>query len=151
VSAVTDEATPLDAEAAVRLLTICRSVEPQHGQHRLGADQLLSVDDGAMRDREAAIRRLIGDRSARVFEAEADKLDGWVNDLKLGFEREIKELDRRIKEARRAGLVTVSLEDKLPERDLTRCEWGRDDDNVEVTNLKPAPTPPGQPALVLAD
>jgi hypothetical protein len=33
--------------------------------------------------------------------------------LKLGLEREIKELDRQIKEARRAATVAVSLEEKL--------------------------------------
>ena len=47
------------------------------------------------------------------FEAEAEKLDGWAEDLKLGLEREIKELDRQIKEARKAARVAVSLEEKL--------------------------------------
>ena len=28
--------------------------------------------------------------------AEADKRDGWADELKLGLEREIKELDRQI-------------------------------------------------------
>ena len=66
-----------------------------------------------MRDRETAIRRTVAERSARAFEAEADKLDGWADDLKLGLEREIKDLDRQIKEARRGALVAVSLEEKL--------------------------------------
>ena len=35
--------------------------------------------------------------------AEAEKLDGWADDLKVGLEREIKEIDRQIKEARRAA------------------------------------------------
>ena len=48
-----------------------------------------------------------------MFEAEADKLDGWADDLKRGLEREIKELDRRIKEARRAATAALTLEDKL--------------------------------------
>ena len=47
------------------------------------------------------------------FEAEADKLDGWADDLKLGLEREIKELDRQIKEARRAATTALTLEEKL--------------------------------------
>jgi len=63
--------------------------------------------------REAEVRRNISERSARAFEAEADKLDGWADDLKLGLEREIKELDRQIKEARRATTIAVSLEEKL--------------------------------------
>lgn len=52
-------------------------------------------------------------KNAEVFEAEADKLDGWADDLKLGLEREIKELDKQIKEARRAAVAAVSLEAKL--------------------------------------
>ena len=35
------------------------------------------------------------ERNARFFEAEADKLDGWADDLKVGLERELKELDRQ--------------------------------------------------------
>ena len=35
---------------------------------------------------------------------EAMKLDGWADDLKVGLERELKELDRQIKEAREPQL-----------------------------------------------
>ena len=64
-------------------------------------------------ERAAAIRRGISARNAAIFEAEADKLDGWADDLKLGLEREIKDLDRQIKDARRAATVAASLEEKL--------------------------------------
>lgn len=37
---------------------------------------------------------------------------GWADDLKLGLEREIKDLDRQIKEARRAALTALTLEEK---------------------------------------
>ena len=70
------------------------------------------LDDVSL-ERETAVRRSISERSAQTFEAEADKLDGWADDLKLGLEREIKELDRQIKEARRGATVAVSLEEKL--------------------------------------
>jgi adenine-specific DNA-methyltransferase len=40
-------------------------------------------------------------------------LDGWADDLKAGLEREIKEFDRQIKEARRAATATLTLEEKL--------------------------------------
>ena len=59
------------------------------------------------------MRRRVSERSAAAFEAEAEKLDGWADDLKLGLEREIKELDRHIKEARKATRIAVSLEEKL--------------------------------------
>lgn len=45
--------------------------------------------------------------------AEADKLDGWADDLKLGLEREIKELDRQIRESRRSATIALTLDDKL--------------------------------------
>ena len=63
--------------------------------------------------RQTEIQRSISERNARFFEAETDKLDGWADDLKLGLEREIKEIDRQIKEARRAAKAALTLEEKL--------------------------------------
>ena len=60
-----------------------------------------------------AVRDEIGLRNAHFFEEEATKLDGWADDLKVGLEREIKEIDRQIKEARRAATAAVTLEEKL--------------------------------------
>ena len=58
-------------------------------------------------------QRSISCRNAQFFEAETDKLDCWADDLKLGWEREIKEMDRQIKEARRAATAALTLEEKL--------------------------------------
>ena len=66
-----------------------------------------------LQQRQAAIQKEISERNARFFEAEAEKLDGWADDLKVGLEREIKELDRQIKEARRAATAALTLEEKL--------------------------------------
>lgn len=63
--------------------------------------------------RQQEIQRNISERNARFFEIEVEKLEGWADDLKLGLEREIKELDRQIKEARRAATTALTLEDKL--------------------------------------
>jgi septal ring factor EnvC (AmiA/AmiB activator) len=43
----------------------------------------------------------------------AKKLDGWADDLKVVLEREIKEMDRQIKEAKRAATAAVDLQSKL--------------------------------------
>ena len=59
------------------------------------------------------IRKGISERNARFFEMEADKLDGWADDLKVGLERELKDLERQIKEARRVATVALTLEEKL--------------------------------------
>jgi ERCC4-related helicase len=64
-------------------------------------------------ERHAAHQRDVSLRNARAFEAEAAKLDAWADDLKVGLEREIKEIDRQIKEARRAATAALTLEEKL--------------------------------------
>jgi hypothetical protein len=63
--------------------------------------------------RQEAILQSVSQRNAAFFEAEANKLDGWAEDLKVGLEREIKELDRQIREARRAATAAPTLQEKL--------------------------------------
>ena len=63
--------------------------------------------------KSADIQRGISQRNAQFFEAEAAKLDGWADDLKVTLERDIKEMDRIIKEAKRAATIALTLEEKL--------------------------------------
>jgi adenine-specific DNA-methyltransferase len=63
--------------------------------------------------RKAAIQRHISERNAGFFEMEAEKLDGWADDLKVALEREIKDMDRQLKEAKRAATLALTLEEKL--------------------------------------
>jgi hypothetical protein len=44
--------------------------------------------------RQEAILQSVSQRNAAFLEAEANKLDSWAEDLKVGLEREIKEIDR---------------------------------------------------------
>ena len=69
--------------------------------------------EAAIQGRKSDIQRTISERNSRFFEAEAEKLEGWADDLKLGLEREIKQIDKLIKEARRAATAALLLEDKL--------------------------------------
>jgi adenine-specific DNA-methyltransferase len=108
IAAITDHERPLDEETAARLLSLPGDVTgTMHARQANGA--LKSV----LQNRQAFIQKEISERNARFFEAEADKLDGWADDLKIGLEREIKELDRQIKEARRAATAALTLEEKL--------------------------------------
>ncbi|MCI0353103.1 MAG: hypothetical protein L0Z53_27100 [Acidobacteriales bacterium] len=113
IAAATDDGELLDEEVAARLLTLPGTSSP-FGQGE-GSDeggvshQIQSLTE----QRQAGIQRGIAERNARFFEDEADKLDGWADDLKLGLEREIKELDRQIREARRAATTALTLEEKL--------------------------------------
>lgn len=64
--------------------------------------------------RRSELRREVSERNARFFEEEAQKLDEWAEDMKVGLERELKEMDRQIKDARRpAAAITPTLEEKL--------------------------------------
>jgi superfamily II DNA or RNA helicase len=105
--AVADDGTPFDDECASRLFTLpgkvigpCSSTAPK-------------TAEDAIQHRQVAIQCTISERNARFFQAEADKLDGWADDLKLGLEREIKALDREIKERRREAHQAALLETKV--------------------------------------
>ena len=106
-AAVTDKGETLDEDIARRLLSLPGEV----GHLLLGTvpHELESITQS----RQTEIQRNISQRNARFFEIETEKLDGWADDLKIGLEREIKELDRQIKEARRAATAALALEEKL--------------------------------------
>lgn len=109
MAAFADDGSVLGDEAALRLWTLdgeagAQIAVPGAAEDRLRAE--LAVKRQAVEDQ-------IGRRNACFFEEEAAKLDGWADDLKVGLEREIKEIDRQIKEARRAATAAVTLEDKL--------------------------------------
>ena len=74
---------------------------------------VLSVLSVVETQRQSEIQRQVSERNALFYEAEATKLDGWADDLKVGLEREIKEFDRQLKETRRASVTALTLEEKL--------------------------------------
>jgi len=106
----------LDSDQIERILRLSAKVGPQAVM-----PEVISVRLEKLRkEREVETVKGIGERNARFFEAEADKLDGWADDLKVGLEREIKEIDRQIKDARRAATAAVSLEEKLAAQKRTK-------------------------------
>jgi adenine-specific DNA-methyltransferase len=108
-SGESDTGEPLSHDTALRLLTLAGKVGAVAAPPANTIDRL----NGDLRLRQEGIQRAISERNTRFFEAEADKLDGWADDLKVGLEREIKEIDRQIKDARRAATTALTLEDKL--------------------------------------
>ena len=63
--------------------------------------------------RKQQLLREINQRNLGYFEQEVEKLDAWADDLKLGLEQEIKEIDREIKEVRRTAATSPTLDEKL--------------------------------------
>jgi adenine-specific DNA-methyltransferase len=104
-----DDGTALSDETSKRLLTVGARV----GSMMTAPDAVAPKLAAQFAARQNLIRRDISARNARFFEIEADKLDGWADDLKVGLERELKDLDRQIKEARRSATVALTLEEKL--------------------------------------
>lgn len=107
-AALTDSAQPLDNDQATRLLRL--AVHTCDPLPTLPESEPLSALTAL---RQEAFLQTVSQRNAVFFEAEADKLDGWADDLKAGLEHEIKELDRQIKEARRAATAALTLAEKL--------------------------------------
>jgi len=102
----TDDGQVLDDDLCHKLLSLPGKV-----------DSLLNSplpDLSELREREVAARiKHVDERNAAFFEDEVRKLDGWSDDLKLGLERELKDLDRQIREARKTAALAGSLQDKL--------------------------------------
>ena len=126
-SALADTGEALDEEAVRRLFSL-----PGVAQNPSGFPALATDIESQLRTftqtRQNQISRVISDRNAQFFEAEADKLDGWADDLKVGLEREIKELDRQIKEARRAATAALTLDEKLAgQKQIKALESHRND------------------------
>jgi len=71
-----------------------------------------ALEDGLQRQKNELLATLT-ERNASFFELELDKLDRWSDDLKVGLEYELKELDRQIREARRSAQIAPALAEKL--------------------------------------
>ena len=90
-----------------------------------------AVDATLVEDVEArkiGLLREINQRNLGYFEQEVQKLDAWADDLKLGIEQEIKEIDRQIKEVRRTAACSPTLEEKL--------SWQKQQRELEAKRMK---------------
>lgn len=107
-AAVTEDGQVVEEDAAHRLLSMPATSVTQ-------VNRLNSVDtlDNLLEKRKAKIIRNVSERNAKFFEQEAEKLDNWAEDLKVTLEREIKDIDRQIREAKKAAKAALTLEEKL--------------------------------------
>jgi len=123
VAAVTVDGSPLAEDDPSKLLRLpvklegpCDRNEPASAL----AEDLLG--------RRMDILREINQRNLGYFEQEVQKLDAWADDLKLGIEQEIKEIDRQIKEVRRTAASAPTLDEKL--------SWQKKQRELESTRTK---------------
>src|SRR6185437_10773679 len=86
----TDDAGPLlDEATGMRLLSLPGTASSLASGD--GTPSALATLDALVLERQAAIQEEISQRNGHFLEAEAEKLDGWAEDQKLGLEREIKD------------------------------------------------------------
>jgi superfamily II DNA/RNA helicase len=112
LAARTDGNKPLDDD-------ICRKLLSLPGV--TGGQPVTSPDLSALRDGEVKARLgEIENRNGEFFDEEVLKLDRWSEDLKLSLERDIKDLDKQIRELRRTAALAQSLQDKLTHQKQVR-------------------------------
>jgi F0F1-type ATP synthase membrane subunit b/b' len=75
--------------------------------------------------RAAEVLRQVNKRNLGYFQQEVDKLDAWAEDLKLGLEQEIKDIDAEIKDIRRTAATAPTLAEKLAQQKRMRELEGR--------------------------
>lgn len=109
ISAVTNDGHMLPEDDPEKLLRL-----PVREQREIST---VLDDNHAIRkdltERKNRLAENINRRNLSYFEQEVQKLDAWADDLKVGLEQEIKEIDREIKEVRRTAAVSPTLEEKL--------------------------------------
>ena len=66
-----------------------------------------------VKKRLGALLGEVNQRHLGYFGQEVQKLDAWADDLKVGLEQDIKDIDREIKEVRRTAAVAATLDEKL--------------------------------------
>ena len=109
ISAVTDDGSVLPEDDPEKLLRL--PVRERLELKALSDDNPLLHADLA--ERKKRLAENINRRNLSYFDQEVQKLDAWADDLKIGLEQEIREMDRQIKEVRRTATVAPTLEEKL--------------------------------------
>lgn len=108
VAGITDAGDAMHEEDAEKLLRL--------PAERLQDDLLMQPPAALSEDVQRLERQhlqAVNTRNLGYFDAEVQKLDAWADDLKVGLENEVKELDREIKDVRRTATVSATLEEKL--------------------------------------
>jgi adenine-specific DNA-methyltransferase len=81
----------------------------------------------------------ITSRNSQWFDAEVEKLYRWSEDIKLSLETEIKDMDKEIRELRRASALAQSLQDKLShQKEIRDLERRRTNKRRELFNAQDA-------------
>jgi adenine-specific DNA-methyltransferase len=81
----------------------------------------------------AGCLKRIEERNAQHFDAEVLKLDHWSDDLKIGLERELKDIDQAIREAKASARQAASLDARVSaQRQIREFEGKRRQKRADI-------------------
>jgi adenine-specific DNA-methyltransferase len=124
LSGVTDDGAVLDRETCEKLLTVPATEGNVVTLHNDVRSRLESAV-------QSQVNRLLHDsqgRNEKFFDAESDKLDSWADDLKENLERELKNLEGEIRDAKKAKRLAGDLESKIAaQKQINELEQQRND------------------------
>jgi adenine-specific DNA-methyltransferase len=107
LSGCTIEGEEIDQDICEKLLAL---------PARISEGECAGIDDAIRATRErriATARAEVTARNRKYFEEELEKLERWVDDMHLSLTREIRELDKALKETKREGRAAPTLAGKL--------------------------------------
>jgi hypothetical protein len=107
MAGIRDDGEPLDPTACKRFFDL-----PAEAGEPILPEPVLALD-AQLKDQQDRIMEEVGLRNTNWLDQEVAKLDRWSEDLKFGLEQEIKDLDKEIRDTKRASSSAASLADKL--------------------------------------
>lgn len=102
----TDDGAVLDDELCAKLMAL----PSNYGGGPADPPTLLGE---LMAERKKSVLGEVDRKNAALFEAEIDKLERWSDDLKLSLEREVKAIEKEIREVKRTSRLAAGLAERL--------------------------------------
>lgn len=110
LSAVTNDGQLLEDDDPEKLLKLSATTKPLS---MVIPTQSVAVLTDNIDARKNGLLKNINERNMGYFDQEVTKLEEWADDLKLGLEQQIKDIDQEIKDTRRSASISATLEEKL--------------------------------------
>ena len=118
LSALKDDGTVVDSEVVHKLFSLPAEVKATTPNERFNLQDL----------RQSYISKILSEvekRAGSFYETRVQQIESWSEDLKLSLEREIRDIDKEIKETRRFAQIAKTLEEKLNHQRQIRVLEGK--------------------------